>query len=584
MIRRYFEEEMRYLHEAGKAFAEAHPESARLLNIDSITDRDPYVERLFEGFAFLAGRIHERLDDELPVYTEGLCSLLFPHFLHPVPSFCMMEMRPKPGMIQETTVLERGLEVRSRPVGDEQAVCRFRTTSPIRLQPMQLTDAAADWRADGTSSARLRFRFERGVDAAKLALSPLRLYFHGDPATASSMHLFFTRHVARLSIRAEPEGAATVLYGQRWITPGGFSAEEGLLPYGANTPPGLRLLQEYLCFRRKFWCIDIGGLDQFRPSSDATGFTIEIAFDDRYPENRRFSAENVRLNCAPAVNLFSTDAEPIRADHLDAEYRVVPSARYRRSQSVYDIEEVIGIEDGTARRHTFTPFLSFKHDARPGGGDAYVTRRRMGPMDRPETYISLSDSAPDAGSPPRVQTLSLKIRCTNGSLPREKLQEGALDKLAPDVPQLVQPTNITQPTLILYPPVERHQDFYWRLISHWSFNHLSVASRDALVGLLSLYDWSGTEANRRRYSGITDVRWAPKDVPFRGAVMRGAEVTLAIQDGHFEDGELNLFGAVISSFFSLYATINSFVHLVIELTPSGKRFEWYPTRGAMLVI
>src|SRR5690606_38985717 len=60
MSRRYFEEEMRYLHEAGKAFAQAYPEQARYLNVDSVTDRDPYVERLFEGFAFLTGRIRER--------------------------------------------------------------------------------------------------------------------------------------------------------------------------------------------------------------------------------------------------------------------------------------------------------------------------------------------------------------------------------------------------------------------------------------------------------------------------------------------------------------------------------------------
>ena len=69
---RYYQDEMRYLHEAGKAFAESHPEEGALLNVGSLTDRDPYVERLFEGFAFLTARIRERLDDELPQYTDGL--------------------------------------------------------------------------------------------------------------------------------------------------------------------------------------------------------------------------------------------------------------------------------------------------------------------------------------------------------------------------------------------------------------------------------------------------------------------------------------------------------------------------------
>lgn len=49
---RYFDAEMRYLREAGKEFAEAFPDRAAQLNLDKAGARDPYVERLFEGFAF----------------------------------------------------------------------------------------------------------------------------------------------------------------------------------------------------------------------------------------------------------------------------------------------------------------------------------------------------------------------------------------------------------------------------------------------------------------------------------------------------------------------------------------------------
>ena len=75
-IETYYDEEMWYLNEAGKEFERAHPERARFLNITQLDDRDPYVERLFEGFAFLAGRIREKLDDELPELTESLIGLL----------------------------------------------------------------------------------------------------------------------------------------------------------------------------------------------------------------------------------------------------------------------------------------------------------------------------------------------------------------------------------------------------------------------------------------------------------------------------------------------------------------------------
>ena len=52
---RYFDAEMRYLREAGQEFAEAFPDRAAHLNLNRPGARDPYVERLFEGFAFLMG-------------------------------------------------------------------------------------------------------------------------------------------------------------------------------------------------------------------------------------------------------------------------------------------------------------------------------------------------------------------------------------------------------------------------------------------------------------------------------------------------------------------------------------------------
>jgi type VI secretion system protein ImpG len=53
-----------------------------------------------------------------------------------------------------------------------------------------------------------------------------------------------------------------------------------------------------------------------------------------------------------------------------------------------------------------------------------------------------------------------------------------------------------------------------------------------------------------------------------------------VEDGYFADeGDLNLFGMVLSRFFSLYATVNSFAHLEIITKPSEKRYQWQPSRG-----
>ena len=592
MDRRYYEEELRYLREAGRAFAEAHPEEASHLNIDSVTDRDPYVERLFEGFAFLTGRIHERLDDELPEYTEGVMQLLYPHLLKPVPALSIVQLTPKPGLVQETTTLERGIGVESDPVGPESARCRFQTTAPVHLHPLKLKTADLSWAPDETSSVRLRFELDRGVNLEDLDLEnrPLRLYFHADASVASAMHLFCTRHVRGISVDAVDGPGAIDLRGDKWVTPAGLERSEGMLPYGPRSFTGFRLLQEYLSFRRKFWFVDVHGIHRL-DAGEADAFELTLHFDRPYPEDKRFKADNIRLHCAPIVNLFEMDAEPIRVEGLVPEYRVNPSARQKRSIQTYDVTRVEGIEDRTGIRHDYTPYYTFRHHTSPidmqrdDGTERrhFTTSRRTGPTGMPAVYLSLGGTELESLTSVPAETLSVEVRCTNGSLPREMLQEGMISKLAQNVPQIVEPINLTRPTLIR--DVPDRKSFYWELLSHLSFNFMSVATREALVGILSLYDWTGTDANRRRLSGIRSVDWEPKEIMVRGSILRGVEVQLEIQQGYFADeGDLCLFGDVASTFFSLYATMNSFVHVKLEVTPSGRTYQWRPDQGRQPVV
>lgn len=342
-------------------------------------------------------------------------------------------------------------------------------------------------------------------------------------------------------------------------------------------------MQEYLSFRPKFWCVDLMGLERLPPADGLNRFSVEIHFDRSYPQDKGFGLENLRLFCAPAINLFAMDAEPVRVEGFLSEYRLTASVRHRRSVEIYDVQEVVGMEDVTGTRHEYVPF--FAHQQNRTSGRYYTTRRRLGPAGTPDVYLSLSAGSLEQEAGIRPETLSLRVRATNGSLPKERLREGMVNELAPDAPPIVRASNLSAPTLILYPPTAEDPDYFWNLISHLSFNYMSAASRDALLGLLQLYDWTATEANRRRVAGIRDVSWEGKEEMYRGAIMRGAEVTVKIDERTFpEEGDVRLFGLVLSTFLSQAATINSFVHLKIVLQPSGKEFQWRPRRGSMPIL
>ena len=90
----YYERELNYLRQLGAEFAEKHPKIAGrlLLDTDKGESEDPHVERLLEAIAFLAARVHLKIDDEFPEITEALLSILYPHYIRPIPSMSIVEM------------------------------------------------------------------------------------------------------------------------------------------------------------------------------------------------------------------------------------------------------------------------------------------------------------------------------------------------------------------------------------------------------------------------------------------------------------------------------------------------------------
>jgi len=595
----YYREEQQYLDEAGREFARAYPQRARFLNITQRDDRDPYVERLFEGFAFLTGRIRQKLDDELPELTQSLLGLLWPHFLRPIPSLSILEFRTPPGRFKEPHTIERNTEVASQPVR-RRHVCQFRTSYDVHIRPIALAEADLD----GNSAIRFRFRVDDGVDYSKLfsedggatasdyqrrRRQSIRLFIHDvDQQTALILQLYLTRYVQKVVIQAAPEEPEVVIQGQAGVQSVGFAPEESLIPYATHSFSGYRLLQEYFAYPQKFLFFDLFGFDRLRPTEGTKEFEVRVSFDRPFPTDRRFSASNFRLQCTPIVNLLQTEAQPKTASHETTEYRI----HAPESCEIYSVDEVEGIISSTMERRTYLPFYSFRHSLADDRGERldryyYPTTRlavRRNDDGQPQTYQDtyLAIIGPDAEADDvREETLSLKITCTNGQWARE-LKEGDIVNPTSNsgIPEFIQFRNLTQPSVTLYPPLQSGLE--WRFISHLALNYLSLDDVEALRGLLELYEWNterGTrEANHLRISGISNVSARPQDIIHRGSVIRGIDVTLEIVKENFaDDGDIHLFGLVMREFIGLYASINSFTQLTLVSHDSKEElFRWTP--------
>ncbi len=569
MLDKYYQDELQYLRELGQEFAQAHPAAAHYLAAQS---RDPDVERLLEGFAFLSARVRQKLDDEFPELTHGLMTLLWPHYLRPVPSLAILEMAPVLQAMRQGQRVPRGAEVQSVPV--EGTPCRFRTCWDVVLNPLALEQVSLE-SAAGPSRLTLGFRIMNQTKPQALQLDPLRLFL-GDSAGGYALYLHLCRHVA--SARVSAAGGDDRAWRPVSVSPAGFTEEEALFPYPPASFPGYRHLQEYFALPQKFLFVDLVGVDAVTALPVEDRFQVEVRFDRQLPPTLRPTRDDVRLYCTPVVNLFPHEGDPIRIDRTQTEYRLRPSGRDPFHHEVYTVDRVVGYAAGTAEEREIPDFYSFTHGVSRRERHYYHARLRPSVVDeRLDTYVSFVD--PEGESPlPDVETVSFELTCTNRRL-AEALRVGDIQVPTESSPAFVKFRNLTVPTPSVAPPLGG--DLNWRLISHLSLNYLPLVNVDALRGVLELYNFQAQRdpraqrANQLRLEGIQQVRGQPAEALVRGSLVRGTAVTLEVLEDHFADeGDLFLFATILNEFLALNATLNSFVQVTVRGMQRGEVYTW----------
>src|SRR5260370_1570997 len=101
----------------GTQFAAKNPKVASRLVLEPTKCEDPHVERILEAFAFLAARVHLKIDDEFPEISEGLLTVVYPQLVRPIPSMSIVEFQtdPERGKLTSGLPIDRNWAPYSRP-------------------------------------------------------------------------------------------------------------------------------------------------------------------------------------------------------------------------------------------------------------------------------------------------------------------------------------------------------------------------------------------------------------------------------------------------------------------------------------
>lgn len=572
MNARYYQDELRYLREMGREFAEQHPEIAPLL-LEAGTD--PSVERLLEGFAFLTARIREKLDDELPEFTVALIEAMLPHLLRPVPSLTIVQFQPLAKAMGEITRVPRGAVIDSVPVDGTR--CRFTTTAPCEVVPLKVESVAL--RNEAPPRMIIRLALLQGSSVARLGLKRLRFQLGGDEMVARQVLACFGGYLRELRVEVEQGGQV-----RRHVLPAGsvrlagMGADEAVLADEASGYRGFNALHEFFAFPEKFLAVEIHGLDQVPLLAGATHISL-VAVLDRLPEGMPTpTPEHLLLNCVPALNRFAHEADPIRVDHESVEYRIRPAGRERTHFDIYDVTSVSGVGAAGDQERVFQPL--FHYAARMGlTQDFYAVRPRPALAGRlTDHFISLVQAG---GTTPGAMTLSLGLRCTNAGLV-DALGVGDVATVGPGIPAGLKVRNLTKPTAPI--PAPQTGDVHWRLLGHLNVNLTSLAGVESLRSLLSTYHFAARHNRKENQSfarlldGIRSVTTKREKRLFDGAMITGIAVELGLDEDHFTStGDLWLFAAVLDELFGQFVSLNAFKRLIVRVTRYGEVFT-FPAR------
>ena len=556
-------DELERLRVLGREFAEDHPTVASYLAGES---GDPDIERLLQGFAFLAALVRRKMDDEIPEFIQDVIDLVGPDIALPMPALTVLKLGLD-GKSSAGIPVKAKTEFASQKIDD--TPCYFLTSWPIVVQPLRLTDVIV--RKDLESNDRLSLEMQLdGLSLVHWTGDTLSVYLSGSYPEATNFALGLKDHLKSISIRSA-DGSNSHPLSIRFP---GLDPSISLFDVPQTIVEHLRWVRQFLAFPEKALFFELSGFASWPKPPGLDTFIVDFDFEgfDEFPV-QKLSTTSFTLNAVPAANLFHTEGTPIKVTHLREGYLVTPLSYNRDQAQVFDVVSVKGRVAGGMGEREFIPTSKFYGD---GTSEAYQIVTMNGiRTDTIDHYIRLPFIN---GRFDKDSILSLMLRCTNGRL-AERIRLGEINLRTALSPEKVTVSNVTVPVSASIPNMGH--DLMWKIVSHARLGLTAITDIDTLKEFLNLYiPAGGTEpsrlsAIRRRVNGIESVRIEKSSTLVRGSLINGCEITIQLAGQNYAGtGDLYIFGCMLAHLFAGLVELNSFVTVRVQDVMSGGLYEW----------
>lgn len=601
------------MREMGSEFAQEFPKVAGRLGIDDSECSDPYVERLLEGFSFLAARVHLKIDSEYPRFTQNLLELVYPDYLLPIPSMCIVQFSPAmtEGSLTNGFKIPRLSRLKSPVRKSERTACQYRTSDDVMLWPINLVEA--NYLKSGMltqhinnlpskckSGIRFQYKTNTALPFNELSINSFRLYIEQNGSMSYQIYELLMNDSISVVVKDANEDKVLRIFDKSVVKPVGFEESQSLLQTSPRTFEGYRLLREYFSFPEKFMFFDIDLPAGFFDTCVSDNIEIFILCDNEFSTlENTLDQSYFSMFCTPAINLFKKRSDRIHVKDRWYEYHVVIDRTRPMDFELYSIEKVTGYGSKNEDKSIFYPF--YEHTSSVDVNTRYYTMKRKPRLHSSrqkiegfrssysgnEVFISLVDQN-EAPFSTDLKQLAFDTLCTNRDLPLlMPIGKGKTDFLLESGAPVESIRCVAGPTK---PKPSVHDGHIsWKLVNHLSLNYLSLINTDnesgaeAIKELLKLYSEQNDSFTLKQIDGLISIesKAIVRRLPVSGPVSfaRGMEISITFTEENFEGSGIYLIAAVLERFFARYVSINSFTETVLISLERGEIRRWKPTIG-----
>jgi type VI secretion system protein ImpG len=560
-IRRFFEQEIMALREEGGDFAKAFPEAARYLDSPSIEDRDPYVERLTEGVAFLTSRIREMQQAEHDGLTRHLLEIVAPDLDQPLPSVVVVQFGVRSDFAEPTT-LPAGTTVVAAG-GHATSPSPFRFVGPVAIEQVDLRAARVET-TDANKSV-LEWEFVKSSqDKDRAWPEALSVFLLGDAPVVWAMRFALLHRLAKIEVFREGSWEAGPEFSVSRLDLPGYTAERSI-------PSPLANARDFLCADERFRFVKIAGFPQGLAPQN---IRLRIHFEGSLPRGmaRGVSKDLFRLNTGVAVNRFVESCQALGWDHTQATMVLRAQGGVQR-----EILDVVAVEGSTTshppRRIAYRKFSSYRHGAMVPHFQMVREHDRNG-----RAVVGLALGTDGSEGPLENQYLSIQAICSDGDHPHDRLQSLTFKDLAMENPPRVSVLGLTRPTQSFRPPPQA--DPRSRLLAFASGHFEGWLHPGRIKDALRHVMWDPSESKRTLIEAIQDVSVEHGHALVEGVAWRTMTATIRMRDTTCTPdtwdrlGVIDAFGSALFKIVQDETSIGSRTRMRIVVEPAGVELEW----------